>query len=144
MDRFLEEQEGVRDRSSSPNVNYLLHGDAKRQRTSMTNNHEGKSSVESWDTTTGDPVSDIGTGELPQNLVTTNSPTSILPPPPPPPPPPQSLPSQPTTSNNESPTNSPIFLNSTGQNSILTNHANENSTKESSTTIDAPPSHLPP
>lgn len=151
MDRFLEEQEGVRDRSSSPNVNYLLHGDAKRQRTNITNNHEGKSSVESWDTTTGDPVSDIGTGELSQNMVTTNSPTSILPPPPPPPPPAisstqssQSLSSQPTIPNNEPPSNSPLFLNSTGQNTNLINHSHDNSIKESSTTIDDSVSHLPP
>ncbi|XP_033218731.1 mesoderm induction early response protein 1 isoform X2 [Belonocnema kinseyi] len=51
MDRFLEEQEGVRDRSSSPNVNSsLLYGDAKRQRTNanMTNNEDSKS-LDLWD-----------------------------------------------------------------------------------------------
>ena len=50
MDRFLEEQEGVRDRSSSPNVNCLLYGDAKRQRTNtnMANNDDSKS-LELWD-----------------------------------------------------------------------------------------------
>ena len=46
MDRFLEEQEGVRDRSSSPNVHCLLYGDAKRQRTNanLANHEEIKSS----------------------------------------------------------------------------------------------------
>lgn len=58
MDRFLEEQEGVRDRSSSPNVHCLmLYGDAKRQRTNAnsTSNDEpssggvNKSGLDSWD-----------------------------------------------------------------------------------------------
>ncbi|OXU27059.1 hypothetical protein TSAR_008600 [Trichomalopsis sarcophagae] len=58
MDRFLEEQEGVRDRSSSPNVHCLmLYGDAKRQRTNAnsTSNEEpscgggNKSGLDSWD-----------------------------------------------------------------------------------------------
>ncbi|XP_047114110.1 mesoderm induction early response protein 1 isoform X3 [Schistocerca piceifrons] len=31
MDRFLEEQEGHRDRSSSPNINCLIYGDPKRR-----------------------------------------------------------------------------------------------------------------
>lgn len=76
MDRFLEEQEGVRDRSSSPNVNYLLYGDAKRQRASVsvTNNDEAKS-TETWDGNSVDPLADI------------NGPTAPPPPPPPPPPP---------------------------------------------------------
>lgn len=54
MDRFLEEQEGVRDRSSSPNVNCLLYGDAKRQRTdkNLTNNEDSKS-LELWDGAAG-------------------------------------------------------------------------------------------
>lgn len=76
MDRFLEEQEGVRDRSSSPNVHCLLYGDAKRQRssTNVTNNDESKS-TEPWDGNTVDPLADI------------NGPTppASLPPPPPPP-----------------------------------------------------------
>ncbi|XP_076668017.1 mesoderm induction early response protein 1 isoform X1 [Andrena cerasifolii] len=76
MDRFLEEQEGVRDRSSSPNVHCLLYGDAKRQRstTSTTNNDEPKS-VEQWD----GPV---------DSLADQNGPTPAPPPLPPPPPPP--------------------------------------------------------
>lgn len=57
MDRFLEEQEGVRDRSSSPNVNCLLSGDIKRQRVStnsMSNDEpstllpSGKANLENW------------------------------------------------------------------------------------------------
>ncbi|XP_014214243.1 mesoderm induction early response protein 1 isoform X2 [Copidosoma floridanum] len=53
MDRFLEEQEGVRDRSSSPNVNYLMHTD-KRQRiaaNSMGNEEtsSGKLNHENWE-----------------------------------------------------------------------------------------------
>lgn len=77
MDRFLEEQEGVRDRSSSPNVNCLLYGDAKRQRSSVsvTNSDEAKS-TEAWDGNSVDPLADI------------NGPTPAPPPPPPPPPPP--------------------------------------------------------
>ncbi|XP_017876091.1 mesoderm induction early response protein 1 isoform X2 [Ceratina calcarata] len=76
MDRFLEEQEGVRDRSSSPNVHCLLYGDAKRQRTTATapNNEEAKS--EPWDGATIDPLADM------------NGPTPGPPPPPFPPPPP--------------------------------------------------------
>lgn len=50
MDRFLEEQEGVRDRSSSPNVHCLLYGDSKRQKTSTgMNNADDSKSLESWD-----------------------------------------------------------------------------------------------
>ncbi|KAL7289031.1 hypothetical protein TKK_0016986 [Trichogramma kaykai] len=53
MDRFLEEQEGVRDRSSSPNVHSMLHGDVKRQRTSTNSlsndDPPGKSNVDNWD-----------------------------------------------------------------------------------------------
>lgn len=76
MDRFLEEQEGVRDRSSSPNVHCLLYGDTKRQRSSasVTNNDEIKS--ETWDGNAVDPLADA------------NGPTAAPPPPPPPPPPP--------------------------------------------------------
>lgn len=76
MDRFLEEQEGVRDRSSSPNVHCLLYGDAKRQRssTSVINNDESKS-AEAWDGNAVDPLAEI------------NGPTPAPPPPPPPPPP---------------------------------------------------------
>lgn len=76
MDRFLEEQEGVRDRSSSPNVHCLLYGDAKRQRssTSVTNNDESKS-ADAWDGNAVDPLADV------------NGPTPAPPPPPPPPPP---------------------------------------------------------
>ncbi|XP_029156436.1 mesoderm induction early response protein 1 isoform X2 [Nylanderia fulva] len=76
MDRFLEEQEGVRDRSSSPNVHCLLYGDAKRQRssTSVINNDESKS-AEAWDGNAVDPLTEM------------NGPTPAPPPPPPPPPP---------------------------------------------------------
>ncbi|XP_011165308.1 mesoderm induction early response protein 1 isoform X4 [Solenopsis invicta] len=76
MDRFLEEQEGVRDRSSSPNVHCLLYGDVKRQRssTSVTNNDESKS-TDAWDGNAVDPLADV------------NGPTAPPPPPPPPPPP---------------------------------------------------------
>ncbi|XP_050463533.1 mesoderm induction early response protein 1 isoform X3 [Cataglyphis hispanica] len=76
MDRFLEEQEGVRDRSSSPNVHCLLYGDAKRQRssTNVINNDESKS-TEPWDGNAVDPLAEI------------NGPTAPPPPPPPPPPP---------------------------------------------------------
>ncbi|XP_011068016.1 PREDICTED: mesoderm induction early response protein 1 isoform X2 [Acromyrmex echinatior] len=76
MDRFLEEQEGVRDRSSSPNVHCLLYGDTKRQRssTSVTNNDESKS-TDAWDGNVIDPLADV------------NGPTPAPPPPPPPPPP---------------------------------------------------------
>ena len=54
MDRFLEEQEGVRDRSSSPNVHCLLYGDTKRQRTNtcLANNEDSKS-LELWDGAAG-------------------------------------------------------------------------------------------
>ncbi|XP_076246060.1 mesoderm induction early response protein 1 isoform X2 [Calliopsis andreniformis] len=77
MDRFLEEQEGVRDRSSSPNVHCLLYGDAKRQRsTASTANNEEPKSVEQWDGSAVDPLADL------------NGPTPAPPPPPPPPPPP--------------------------------------------------------
>ncbi|XP_050584090.1 mesoderm induction early response protein 1 isoform X2 [Bombus affinis] len=77
MDRFLEEQEGVRDRSSSPNVHCLLYGDAKRQRSTVNapNNDEAKS-AEPWDGTVIDPLAD------------SNGPTPAPPPLPPPPPPP--------------------------------------------------------
>ncbi|XP_011332212.1 mesoderm induction early response protein 1 isoform X2 [Ooceraea biroi] len=78
MDRFLEEQEGVRDRSSSPNVHCLIYGDTKRQRSSasVTNNDESKS-TDAWDGNNAvDPLADI------------NGPTPQPPPPPPPPPPP--------------------------------------------------------
>lgn len=83
MDRFLEEQEGVRDRSSSPNVHCLLYGDAKRQRssTSVINNDESKS-TDAWDGNAVDPLADV------------NGPT---PPPPPPPPPPPLVTSAATT-----------------------------------------------
>ncbi|XP_034948669.1 mesoderm induction early response protein 1 isoform X2 [Chelonus insularis] len=95
MDRFLEEQEGVRDRSSSPNVNCLILGDVKRQRTStnMTNNHaEGGKSTESWDGTANeDPLGDLNNAENLTSTVTSPS-SSLLPPPAPP-----SVPSAPTT-----------------------------------------------
>ncbi|XP_036140065.1 mesoderm induction early response protein 1 isoform X2 [Monomorium pharaonis] len=75
MDRFLEEQEGVRDRSSSPNVHCLLYGDTKRQRSSSSviNNDESKS-ADAWDGNAVDPLADV------------NGPTAPPPPPPPPPP----------------------------------------------------------
>lgn len=64
MDRFLEEQEGVRDRSSSPNVHCLLYGDAKRQRTNANlGNNEDSKSLELWDGT-------AGTGPIPNAGVT--------------------------------------------------------------------------
>ncbi|XP_057324493.1 mesoderm induction early response protein 1 isoform X2 [Microplitis mediator] len=88
MDRFLEEQEGVRDRSSSPNVNCLIHGDAKRQRSNanMTNNHnEGGKSTESWDgATSEDPLGDANSTDSVSATVT-SPPSSLLPPPAPPP-----------------------------------------------------------
>lgn len=89
MDRFLEEQEGVRDRSSSPNVNCLLHGDAKRQRTStiMANNHTESGKSESWDgTTSEEPLVDLSNTETLVPITATTSPSSLLPPPAPPPP----------------------------------------------------------
>lgn len=57
MDRFLEEQEGVRDRSSSPNVNSLMHTDNKRQKINLNaiENEESATSIgnkqnlENWD-----------------------------------------------------------------------------------------------
>ena len=79
MDRFLEEQEGVRDRSSSPNVNSsLLYGDAKRQRTSsntLANNHsEEVKSVDAWDgLTTDDSLGDLNNPTT--TGTTTTSPT---------------------------------------------------------------------
>lgn len=64
MDRFLEEQEGVRDRSSSPNVHCLLYGDAKRQRTNANlGNNEDSKSLELWD-------GSAGPGPLPNSGVT--------------------------------------------------------------------------
>ncbi|XP_074105036.1 uncharacterized protein LOC141531250 isoform X1 [Cotesia typhae] len=88
MDRFLEEQEGVRDRSSSPNVNCLIHGDAKRQRgnPNMTNNHnEGGKSTESWDgATSEDPLGDANSTDSVSATVTSAT-SSLLPPPAPPP-----------------------------------------------------------
>ncbi|XP_011308379.1 mesoderm induction early response protein 1 isoform X2 [Fopius arisanus] len=135
MDRFLEEQEGVRDRSSSPNVNCLLHGDVKRQRTSanLSNNHEGKSEL--WDNQgSEDPSalgSDVGVAEAPTSLPP-SSPLSILPPPPLPPLPP------PAKSSSGSPTpftpSSELPINSTPP-----NHPHEFST--SSDTVSP---HLPP
>ncbi|XP_066586919.1 mesoderm induction early response protein 1 isoform X2 [Prorops nasuta] len=75
MDRFLEEQEGVRDRSSSPNVHCLLYGDVKRQRTSANATNSEDTKPETWDSGAVDPLADH------------NGPTPAPPPPPPPPPP---------------------------------------------------------
>ncbi|XP_015123478.1 mesoderm induction early response protein 2 isoform X2 [Diachasma alloeum] len=143
MDRFLEEQEGVRDRSSSPNVNCLLHGDVKRQRTSanLSNNHEGKS-AELWENQGNEDSSALGTdndaAEAPTN-VPPSSPFSILPPPPLPPLPP-------TT---ESSNVSPRLFNPTSEppmNSIPQNQPHElhQSPPEFSTSSDIVASHLPP
>lgn len=78
MDRFLEEQEGVRDRSSSPNVHCLLYGDAKRQRSTVNAPHNDEAkSAEPWDGTVIDPLADSN-GPTP-------APPSLPPPPPPPP-----------------------------------------------------------
>ncbi|XP_063995155.1 mesoderm induction early response protein 1 isoform X2 [Diachasmimorpha longicaudata] len=145
MDRFLEEQEGVRDRSSSPNVNCLLHGDVKRQRTNvnLSNNHEGKS-VELWESQGNDEPSGIGAdgdavAEGPTNT-SPSSPPSILPPPP--------LPSNlPATT--ESSTVSPTSFNPTSDppiNSVSQNHTHElyQSPPEFPTSSDIVAAHLPP
>ncbi|XP_023290476.1 mesoderm induction early response protein 1 isoform X2 [Orussus abietinus] len=75
MDRFLEEQEGVRDRSSSPSIHCLLYGDAKRQRTgpSIANSEETKL-LDSWEGGPGggggaagavDPLADLNGASQP-------------------------------------------------------------------------------
>ncbi|XP_015585725.1 mesoderm induction early response protein 1 isoform X1 [Cephus cinctus] len=75
MDRFLEEQEGVRDRSSSPNIHCLLYGDTKRQRSSasLTNPEESKL-MESWDGGGAiDPLADLNSPPPPSVTVNSNS-----------------------------------------------------------------------
>lgn len=78
MDRFLEEQEGVRDRSSSPNVHCLLYGDTKRQRTN-TNlvNHEDIKSSENWDGPSTTPATSSVNNGITDTLTTDNSSSSL-------------------------------------------------------------------
>lgn len=78
MDRFLEEQEGVRDRSSSPNVNCLLYGDAKRQRGSvntLANNHsEEVKSLDTWDgVMTDESLGDVNNMNMSTGTTTTTT-----------------------------------------------------------------------
>lgn len=80
MDRFLEEQEGVRDRSSSPNNHYLHNSDIKRQRSSLstTINESDTKQMESWSSSGGavDPLADLNnTSSQPAdvNSLTTSS-----------------------------------------------------------------------
>ncbi|XP_012260355.2 mesoderm induction early response protein 1-like isoform X2 [Athalia rosae] len=83
MDRFLEEQEGVRDRSSSPNNHYLHHSDSKRQRSSLStgiNEMDTKQVVDSWSSSGAvDPLRDPS-NSLPQ-VTTANTFTTTTTPP---------------------------------------------------------------
>lgn len=104
MDRFLEEQEGVRDRSSSPNVHCLLYGDAKRQRSavSVANNDESKS-TEQWDGIAADPLADL------------NGPTPGTPLPPPPPPPAPAAITLPSTVSGSTALSTPAYCSTTAR-----------------------------
>lgn len=82
MDRFLEEQEGVRDRSSSPNVHCLLYGDAKRQRMQANSiNNEDAKPLDNWDETlsgsTGVPTM-VNNAIMDSHAIDVNSSTTTL------------------------------------------------------------------
>ncbi|KAK0173762.1 hypothetical protein PV328_006910 [Microctonus aethiopoides] len=152
MDRFLEEQEGVRDRSSSPNVNCLIHGDAKRQRTAvnMANNHsESGKSTESWDgAMSEDPLGELSNTEAASTTIT-SPPSSLLPPlaPPPPPPPPLLIPS--SSSSLTPPTSSSTSLSVSStmaqiNSSPIASQNLESTTHDYSPMSDNVLTHLPP
>lgn len=83
MDRFLEEQEGVRDRSSSPNVHCLLYGDAKRQRMQSNSiNNEDAKPLDNWDETLAGSTSGptmVNNAVMDSHAIDVNSSTTTLP-----------------------------------------------------------------